>query len=200
MASLTFTHTPQETCSDILRSEVRDVYQSGRGVDTLQPRSLIVLMTRPLPIPRPFRVHFLPWRTGQATCVKRGGTQDWMCECDSSRYKNSSAVTFSHGQLCTRRSADGVVIFVQFCTDPLNSQTRKRLSEQWGEKRPISGCVLQGEQRGGRRLTNRAFLKLRILKIDHLNTVYNKMVNGSFKTGAFTGDTVVFVPVVFLFW
>lgn len=28
-----------------------------------------------------------------------------------------------------------MVIFVQFCTDPLNSQTRKRLSEQWGEKK-----------------------------------------------------------------
>lgn len=92
-----------------------------------------------------------------------------------------------------------MVIFVQFCTDPLNSQTRKRLSEQWGEKRQISGCVLQGEQRGGRRLINRAFMNLSVLKIDHLNTkLYNETVNGSFKTGAFTGDNVVFVPVAFV--
>lgn len=65
-----------------------------------------------------------------------------------------------------------------------------------GETRPISGCGLRGEQKGGRRLTNRAFMNLGVLKGDHLNTkLYNGTVNGSFKTGAFTGDNVVFVLV-----
>lgn len=44
-------------------------------------------------------------------------------------------------------------------------------------------------------LTNRAFMNLSVLKRDHLNELYNEMVNGSFKTRAFTGDNVVFVPV-----
>ncbi len=65
-----------------------------------------------------------------------------------------------------------------------------------GGKRPISGCGLRGEQKGGRRLTNRAFMNLGVFKRDHLDTkLYNRTVNGSFKTGAFKGDNVVFVPV-----
>lgn len=199
MASSTFTHTPQETRSDILRSEVRDVYQSGRGVDTLHPRSLIVLMTRPLPIPRPFRVHFLPDAQAKPHAKKNEAALRTGCVSVTHRATRTLLPWHSNTDSCVL-----AVVWTEWSflfNFALTPSTVKR-EKDWvsSGRRPISGCVLRGEQRGGRRLTNRAFLKFRILKIDHLNTVYNKMVNGSFKTGAFRGDNVVFVPVVFLFW
>lgn len=152
-------------------------------------------MTRPLPILSLFQAHFLPHAQ------------------DKSHAKNKTTlrtgfVSVTHRAIRTllpwHSSMDSCVLAVaqtewSFLFNFALTPSTVELEKDWvssGGKKDDKWLCAPGEQRGGRHLTNTAFMNIGVLKRDHLKPkLYNETVNDSFKIRPFTGDNVVFVPV-----